>query len=324
MYHMGVTSYLKIDVIHQCFYSRLFEYKEQTWWLPPSMQTNTLETIMRAFWNSENVAIYDMQIRLGGELQSQFPTIDILARGFASRDAAMNFASRHGDTWLKCESMQWTQQKTLQQKHTNEMVQGWFSVVTMVQGLSQQMFGNLFWNLLWPDLSRIETRIVLKLDVLAVFVQSISGSASLFIPHRNCWELLCLKAFHKISAFHGKVYQKMGLCLRCVVFIFHPRLLELGLWFWDPSVWKPVLKSHRRKRMWFFQCENTNSNWKKLEKIRQIFITYDFFLMRFPNVLEGRFSQILGNLLIYFGNPNFSGFRIATIWQIGFRCQGSD
>ena len=35
---------------------------------------------------------------LGGEMQNQFQTIDIFVRGFASRDAAMNFASRHGDT----------------------------------------------------------------------------------------------------------------------------------------------------------------------------------------------------------------------------------
>lgn len=202
-------------------------------------------------------------------------------------------------------------------KHTNEMVQGWFSVVTMVQGLSQQMFGNLFWNLLWPDLSRIETRIVLKLDVLAVFVQSISGSASLFIPHRNCWELLCLKAFHKISAFHGKVYQKMGLCLRCEATGTGPLILGPIRVETRPEV--PPEERDVVFSMWKHQFKL-----EKIGKIRQIFITYDFFLMRFPNVLEGRFSQILGNLLIYFGNPNFSGFRIATIWQIGFRCQGSD
>ena len=82
-------------------------------------------------------------------MQNQFQTIDILARGFASRDAAMSFASRHGDTWLECsESKQWMDTtETLHSKRrkntrTNSN-KTWFGIVTVVQGSSQCLGTNV-------------------------------------------------------------------------------------------------------------------------------------------------------------------------------------
>ena len=97
--------------------------------------------------------LWDSQIRWKkGELQSRFsqPLIFPKARGFASRDAAMNFASRHGDTWLL---KMWVKKPCLYSRklcQKNAQMRWFkvdFAVVTMVQGLSQQCcFATFFGN----------------------------------------------------------------------------------------------------------------------------------------------------------------------------------
>lgn len=197
-----------------------------------------------------------------------FPTIDMnFARGFASRDAAMNFASRHGDTWLNNVS--------------NEMVQGWFAVVTMVQGLSQPCFWvPFFGNCCGQHWSRIETGCC-----LAVFFQSISGSACLslgslaimFEDWVNYHDVslisknLPTKCVLLSRTFAGWDWKEnspfrqweSSLRLRWVV-MFSSRRLELGLWFWDPSVCNSTAHA-----MWIFQCERSSnspliSEWPKI------------------------------------------------------------
>lgn len=131
------------------------------------METKTLETIMRTFWKKQRPPnLWEMQIRLVGELQSRFsqPLIDIhLGQGVCLPRCRYEL----------CQSSRW---------HLTQQC---------VQGLSQQCFlGTFFGNCLWPDLSKNWNRDSFENWMLFGCIFSASRA-----QHVSLWGrwLLCLK-----------------------------------------------------------------------------------------------------------------------------------